>query len=354
VHAEAEIDVEHMNRAVAAAARVRLATSPRPWVGAVVVSQDGAVHEGATDGQSGPHAEVVALREAGPQRARGATLYTTLEPCSHWGRTPPCADAVIEAGVRRVVVACPDPDPKVAGRGLAQLAAAGVEVAVGVGADAVEEQLRPYLHHRRTGRPWVVLKLAATLDGRTAAPDRTSRWITGPEARADAHLLRAASDAVLVGAGTVRDDDPSLTVRDLPAAAAHLARRSDEPLRVVLGRAPAAARVHPCLELAGDLHDVVDELGRRDVVQLLVEGGAIVAGAFHRQRLVDHYVVYLAPALFGGDDALPLFRGRGAATMEGLWRWRTFDVQRLGNDLRVDLRPTDRFDAVRDVSTWQD
>ena len=236
--AGAEVDVEHMNRAVAAAARVRLATSPRPWVGAVVVSEDGAVFEGATDGQRGPHAEVMALRAAGPQRAKGATLYTTLEPCSHWGRTPPCAEAVIEAEVRRVVVACPDPDPKVAGRGLAQLVEAGVKVAVGVGAEDVEEQLRPYLHHRRTGRPWVVLKLAATLDGRTAAPDGTSRWITGPEARADAHLLRAASDAVLVGAGTVRDDDPALTVRDLPPDAAVLPRRPDGPLRVVLGRAP--------------------------------------------------------------------------------------------------------------------
>src|SRR5215213_5151256 len=157
----ADVDAELMSRAVAVAARVRLATSPRPWVGAVLVSPDGAVFEGATDGQRGPHAEVVALRAAGV-RSRGATLYSTLEPCSHWGRTPPCAEAVIDAGVRRVVVGCPDPDPKVAGRGLALLAAASLDVALGVGSAEVEEQLRPYLHHRRTGRPWVVLKLAAT------------------------------------------------------------------------------------------------------------------------------------------------------------------------------------------------
>jgi diaminohydroxyphosphoribosylaminopyrimidine deaminase/5-amino-6-(5-phosphoribosylamino)uracil reductase len=358
----AAIDVKHMAQAMAAAARVRLATSPRPWVGATLVTGDGEVFEGATDGRRGPHAEIVALRAAGPQRSRGATLYSTLEPCSHWGRTPPCAEAVIDAGVRRVVVACPDPDPKVAGRGLARMVAAGVDVTVGVGAEAVEEQLRPYLHHRRTGRPWVVLKLAASLDGRTAAPDRSSRWITGPEARADAHLLRAASDAVLVGAGTVRDDDPALTVRDLPPAAASLPRRPEDPLRVVLGRAPAGARVHPCLEASGDLEDILDELGRRDVVQLLVEGGATVATAFHGRRLVDHYVIYLAPALFGGDDAVPLFRGPGAATMGELWRGRTVGVTRLGADLRVDVRPEDGlvdgvagpFDAVPGAGTWQD
>ncbi len=158
-----------------------------------------------------------------------------------------------------------------------------------------------------------MLKLAASLDGRTAAPDRTSRWITGEAARADAHRLRAESDAVLVGAGTVRADDPELTVR-------HVAGR--DPLRVVLGQAPPGARVHPCVEMDGDLGDVLDDLGARDVLQVLVEGGAGVAGAFHRAGLVDHYVVYLAPVLFGGDDAPGLFSGAGAATMSDVWRGR--------------------------------
>ncbi|MPY93888.1 MAG: bifunctional diaminohydroxyphosphoribosylaminopyrimidine deaminase/5-amino-6-(5-phosphoribosylamino)uracil reductase RibD [Acidimicrobiia bacterium] len=324
-----------MRAAMAAAAPARLATSPRPWVGAAVGGAGGPT--GATDGQAGPHAEVVALGRAGGA-ARGATLYVTLEPCSHWGRTPPCVDAVLASGVRRVVVGTVDPDTKVAGQGIAALRAAGLEVEVGVCRAEVEAQLAPYLHHRRTGRPYVVLKLAASLDGRTAAPDASSRWITGPEARADAHLLRASSDAVLVGAGTVRADDPALTVRDLPAHVAGWPRRPG-PLRVVLGRAPESAAVRPCLELDGPLPGVLDELGRRDVVQVLVEGGATVAAAFHRERLVDRYVVYLAPALFGGDDGAPVFRGPGAASISEVWRGRVVAVERLGGDLRVELAP---------------
>ena len=204
-----------------------------------------------------------------------------------------------------------------------RLRQAGVEVTVGVGADEVAEQLAPYLKHRRTGRPWVVLKLAATLDGRTAAPDGTSRWITGADARADVHRLRSRSDAVLVGAGTVRADDPELTARLDPAPAR-------QPLRVVLGRAPEEAKVHPAVELSGDLGDVLDDLGARGVLQLLVEGGARVAHDFHAAGLVDRYVLYLAPALLGGDDGVPLFSGPGAATVSDLWRGRLVSVDRLG------------------------
>ncbi|MFN8037947.1 MAG: bifunctional diaminohydroxyphosphoribosylaminopyrimidine deaminase/5-amino-6-(5-phosphoribosylamino)uracil reductase RibD [Acidimicrobiales bacterium] len=322
-----------MAEAIAMAAGARRSVSPRPWVGAVVVTDDGRSFRGATTGRTGPHAEVVALEAAGAA-ARGATLYCTLEPCSHHGTTPPCADAVVAAGIRRAVVALEDPDPLVAGQGLARLLDAGIEVTLGVGGDAVTEQLAPYLTHRRTGRPLVVLKLAATLDGRTAAPDGTSQWITGPVAREDAHRLRADSDAVLVGAGTVRTDDPALTVR-LPAGEAD----GVEPLRVVLGRAPEGAKVHPCLELSGDLGGVLDELGRRGVLQVLVEGGAGVAHAVHRAGLVDRYVVYLAPALFGGDDARGLFAGPGAATIADVWRGRIAEVRHLGDDLRVDLLP---------------
>jgi diaminohydroxyphosphoribosylaminopyrimidine deaminase / 5-amino-6-(5-phosphoribosylamino)uracil reductase len=316
-----------MRQAMEIAEGARHDVSPRPWVGAVI---EPGGFRGATDGREGPHAEVVALRHAG-EDARGATLYCTLEPCSHHGKTPPCVDAIIDAGIARVVIGLEDPDPQVRGEGIARLRQAGLAVEVGLGADEVRRQLAPYLKHRETGRPYVVLKLAMTLDGRTAAPDGTSKWLTGEQARADAHELRAESDAVLVGAGTVRSDDPELTVR-LPDAE-HLR----QPLRVVLGQAPPDAKVQPALELTGDLGEVLDELGRREVLQVLVEGGPTVAGAFHRAGLVDRYVVYVAPALFGGDDAMPIFVGPGAASMDDLWRGEIALVSRIGRDVRIDV-----------------
>src|SRR5437764_2471665 len=314
-----------MRRALDLAASVRASTSPNPWVGCVI---DPGGFEGATQPPGGPHAEIVALQQAG-EAARGATLVVTLEPCVHHGRTPPCVDAIIDAGVARVVVGIEDPDPNVRGRGIARLREAGIDVEVGVLADEVRAQLAPYLKHRSTGRPWLVLKLAASVDGRTAAPDGSSQWITGAQARADAHRLRAESDAVIVGAGTVRADDPSLTVR-------HVDGR--DPLRVVLGKAPPDAKVHPAVELEGDLDAVLEELGRRGVVQAIVEGGPTVAGAFHRAGLVDRYVVYVAPALFGGDDGRPLFTGPGASTIDDVWRGRITNVERLGDDLKLELR----------------
>lgn len=321
-----------MRRAIELAASVRATTSPNPWVGAVLVTTAGEEFEGATAPPGGLHAEVAALeaaRAAGADLA-GSTVVCTLEPCSHHGRTPPCADTLVDAGVAHVVVGVEDPDERVAGLGLARLRAAGVAVRTGLLADEVADQLAPYLKQRRTGRPWVVLKLAATLDGRTAAADGTSRWITGPQARADVHQLRAESDAVLVGAGTVRVDDPALTVR-------HVDGR--DPLRVVLGAAPPAAKVHPCLELTGELGAVLDDLGGRDVLQVLVEGGATTAAAFHRAGLVDRYVLYLAPALMGGDDGAPLLSGPGARTIADVWRGRVVDATTLGTDLRIVLAP---------------
>jgi diaminohydroxyphosphoribosylaminopyrimidine deaminase/5-amino-6-(5-phosphoribosylamino)uracil reductase len=216
----------------------------------------------------------------------------------------------------------------VRGAGIARLRDAGLDVEVGTRAAEVAEQLAPYVKHRTTGRPWVVLKLAASLDGRTAAPDGSSRWITGEAARSDAHRLRAESDAVLVGAATVRIDDPSLTVRHVDGP---------DPLRVVLGTAPPGAKVHPCLELGGPLDAVLDELGGKGIVQVLVEGGASVAGDFHRAGLVDRYVVYLAPVLFGGDDARGVFAGPGAVSVDDVWRGRIVSVTPLGDDLRIEL-----------------
>ncbi len=323
-------DTTAMSTAITAAAAVRARTSPNPWVGAVLLSPGGAlIATGATEPPGGRHAEIVALDAAG-DAARGATLVCTLEPCSHHGRTPPCTDAIIASGVERVVVGITDPDQRVAGSGVDALREAGVAVDVGVSAAEVEAQLAPYLHHRRTARPYVVCKLATSADGGTAAPDGSSQWITGEAARRDAHRLRAESDAILVGAGTVRADDPALTVRHV---------EGDDPLRVVLGSAPPDARVHPCLEWSGGLDELLDELGRRGVVQLMVEGGARVIGSFHAAGLVDRWVLYVAPALFAGADATPAIAGATAPTIDDLWRGRFDRVERVGDDVRLEIVP---------------
>ena len=323
-------DRKLMVAAIDAAAAVRTSTAPNPWVGAAI-SLDGAdVHVGATHPPGGVHAEIAAIGAAIDAGAtvRGATLATTLEPCCTTGRTGPCTEAIIDAGIARVLIGTEDPDPQVSGRGIERLRSAGIKVDVGVERAAVEEQLAPYLHHRRTGRPYVIVKLAATVDGRTAAPDGTSQWITTDRARTDGHRLRAESQAILVGAGTVRADDPSLTVRLVEGT---------DPLRVVLGAAPADAAVRPCLEWRGDLPDLLDHLGGDGVLQLMVEGGANTAAQFQAEGLVDRYVVYLAPAMFGGDDARPMFVGNGAPTIDELPRGRFVAVRQLGDDLRLDL-----------------
>lgn len=323
-------EAEAMVRAMELGATARRVAAPNPWVGCVVLDAGGRnVGEGATAAPGGAHAEVAALEAAG-SAAEGGTLIVTLEPCSHQGRTPPCVDPIVEARIKRVVVAVEDPNPVVSGRGLALLRKAGIEVEVGLSSESVHRQLRPYFHHHRAGRPFVILKLAATLDGRIAAPDGSSRWITGAEARTDVHRLRAESDAVLIGAGTVRADDPELTVRDADGP---------DPLRVVLGEIGPDAKVQPALQLSGEPAEVLDELSGRGVLQVLVEGGADVAARFHRAGLVDRYVLYLAPALLGGDDGVALFSGAGAASLQDAWRGRITNVTRLGDDLKVELEP---------------
>ncbi len=322
-----------MELAISAAAGVRATTAPNPWVGCVV-SKDGQQFVGATSRPGGPHAEIVALGKAG-SAARGSTLVTTLEPCAHRGRTGPCTDAIVDAGVGRVVVGIRDPDAAVDGAGVKALGDAGIPVTVGVLESRVAEQLRAYRKHRITGRPYVVLKLAATLDGRIAAPDGSSRWITGPAAREEVHRLRAESDAVLVGAGTVARDDPALTVRlhdELPSGP------SDQPLRVVLTKHLARdARAQPAIAYSGPLDDLLDELGGMGILQLLVEGGARVAYSFHHAGLVDRYVIYIAPVLLGGSDGIPLLEGSGAPSMSQAWRGQWRSVTRVGDDLRVEM-----------------
>ncbi len=309
--------------------RARLHAPPNPWVGALIVNDRGViVGDGHTQAPGESHAEIEALRRAG-DAARGATMVVTLEPCSHVGRTGPCVEAIVEAGVARVVVGLIDPDPRVAGSGIELLKASGVDVEVGIEKDAVAAQLAPYIWQRVTTRPYVVAKIASTLDGVVAMADGTSQWITGPDARRDAHLLRAQSQAVLVGAGTVREDNPRLTAR--------LDDIVIEPLRVVLGQAPLDAKVRPCLELSGDLGLVLDELGRHDVLQVLVEGGPTTTSAFFEAGLVNHVVWYQAAAFAGAMGTLAALKGLSTPTMDALRRGRLLDVRRIGDDIRIDV-----------------
>jgi diaminohydroxyphosphoribosylaminopyrimidine deaminase/5-amino-6-(5-phosphoribosylamino)uracil reductase len=316
-------------------------TSPNPAVGAVVLAADGTpVGEGATAPPGGPHAEVTALAAAG-DRARGGTVVVTLEPCAHHGRTGPCADALIAAGVARVVVAVPEPTELAVG-GAGRLRAAGIEVVEGVEeAEAEAGALAGWLTGVRHGRPYVIWKVAATVDGRVAAADGSSRWITGPEARAAVHRLRAGCDAIVVGSGTVVTDDPQLTVRDTDGRDA-----SRQPLRVVAdrrGRVPATARV---LDAAAPTHvsratnpaDLLAELFDRDVRRVLLEGGPELAAAFLRAGLIDEVVLHLAPKLLGAGPSL--VGDLGIPGIAGALSLEVVDVTRLGGDVAIRMRPT--------------
>jgi diaminohydroxyphosphoribosylaminopyrimidine deaminase/5-amino-6-(5-phosphoribosylamino)uracil reductase len=322
-------DERMMRLAVDTACTARLRSRPNPWVGAVVVAQNGEVFTGATLEPGNAHAEIVALNAAA-HHASGATLFSTLEPCNHTGRTGPCTQAIIDAGVSRVVVGTLDPDSKVSGSGVQHLRNAGLTVDVGVLEQEVKQQLAAYLHHRATGRPFVVLKMASTIDGRIAATDGSSKWITGETARKRVHQLRAESDAIVVGAGTVRADDPSLTVRDADGPS---------PRRIVLGTIDASAKVHPCTQWTGTLPDLLDTLGKEGVVQLLVEGGARVAASFHRERLINQYIMHIAPVIAGGDDAAGVFAGPAASTMADMWRGRIVSTTNLDGDIEIILEP---------------
>jgi diaminohydroxyphosphoribosylaminopyrimidine deaminase/5-amino-6-(5-phosphoribosylamino)uracil reductase len=330
-----------MARARELGLRVLGTTSPNPPVGAVVLDAHGVVvGEGATSAPGGPHAEVHALAQAG-ERARGGTAVVTLEPCAHSGRTGPCADALIAAGIARVVVAVPEPT-ELAGGGADQLRAAGVDVELGVEqAEAAGGALAAWLTAVREQRPHVVWKVATTLDGRVAAADGTSRWITGPEARAEVHRLRAGCDAVLVGSGTALADDPQLTVRDADGRpVAH------QPLRVVLdrrGRVPATARVYdgtaPTLvSTAATPAALLAELYERDVRRVLLEGGPTLAAAFLSAGLVDEAVVHLAPQLLGSGASM--VGDLGIRTITAALHLHVTDVTRLGGDVQIRMRST--------------
>ncbi|TDW66857.1 diaminohydroxyphosphoribosylaminopyrimidine deaminase [Kribbella pratensis] len=332
------MDVAWMRRAVELAAKGVGSTHPNPVVGCVITGPDGhPVGEGFHAVAGGPHAEVEALRMAGA-RARGGTAYVTLEPCNHTGRTGPCADALIEAGIARVVYAVPDPNRTAAG-GADKLASKSIEVVEGVLRDEAEAVNQVWLHSVRTGRPFVTWKFATTLDGRSAAPDRTSKWITGPIARADVHRHRAECDAIAVGTQTVLDDDPELTVRDetdVPAAR--------QPLRVVVGdrEIPPTARVRndraaTLLLPTHDPAEVLRQLDDRQIRHLWLEGGPTLAAAFVRAGLVDEIIAYVAPAVLGSGFAA--VGDLGAESIDHLRRFKLADVSRLGDDVRLTLVP---------------
>lgn len=329
-------DLAHMQRALAAALRGP-AVDPNPRVGAVIVDSSGeVVGVGHHRGAGTSHAEVVALTAAG-SRARGGTAYVTLEPCDHEGRTPPCTRALVAAGISRVVFAQTDPDPQ-AGGGARTLARAGVEVAGGLAEAEAEAVNAVWSWAVRAGRPLVTWKYAAGLDGRVAAGDGTSRWITGGAAREDVHRRRAACGALVIGTGTALVDDPQLTVRD-PSGRQSGAR----PLRVVVGHRPLPETARlldgsaPTLQL--DTHDpaeVLTVLHRRGVRHVWLEGGPVLAAAFLRARLVDEVVAYVAPLLLGaGRSAV---EDIGIHTVSDARRFRLDDVSRFGDDIRLIYR----------------
>lgn len=355
------VDRDFMARALALAERGLYTTTPNPRVGCVIVKDGEIVGEGWHEAAGLPHAEVHALREAGP-RARGAAMYVTLEPCSHHGRTPPCADAVVEAGVGRVFAAMQDPNPAVAGNGFSRLRAAGIDVASGLMEGEARELNIGFISRLTRGRPWVRMKIAATLDGRTALANGRSQWITGEAARRDGHHFRARACAVMTGIGTVKDDDPLLSVRlvDTPRQPLKVlvdSRMEVSPdARVVQGGnlLVVVAREDPAkadaLRARGaqvvaipnpqgktDLPAVLAELANRGVGELHVEAGTRLNGSLLREGCVDELLVYLAPSLIGdsgrGMFSLPEFTELSQQTPLSIR-----DVGRIGEDIRVIAR----------------
>jgi diaminohydroxyphosphoribosylaminopyrimidine deaminase / 5-amino-6-(5-phosphoribosylamino)uracil reductase len=336
-------------------------TSPNPNVGCVIAREGQIIAEGATEPPGGPHAEVVALRHAGAA-ARGATVFVTLEPCAHQGRTGPCADALIEAGVAAVRIALVDPDADVSGRGIEKLRAAGIDVNVGDGEAEAGRSLEGYLKHRTTGLPFVIVKFAATLDGKIAASNGDSRWVAGEAARAWAHSFRTKVDAIICGVNNVLLDDPQLTARPGGVAAER------QPLRIVAdsrGRTPLDAKVlgaggktiiatteaspkewraqvetrgaealvlPPCGDGRVSLEELLRLMGERGVLSLLVEGGGVLHASFFEQRLVDKVHAIIAPKIVGGT-AYPAVAGDGVARMADAITLRDIEITPLGDDV---------------------
>jgi diaminohydroxyphosphoribosylaminopyrimidine deaminase/5-amino-6-(5-phosphoribosylamino)uracil reductase len=367
-----------MRRALELAARGAGQVSPSPLVGCVVARGEEIVGEGYYLAEQVRHAETVALEQAGA-RARGATAYVSLEPHAHHGRTPPCTDALIAAGVKRVVAPCEDPNPLVAGRGFAHLRKAGVEVTVGVHAREAERLNEKYFHYHRARRPFVHLKLAASLDGRIATRTGDSRWITGEESRARVQLLRHEYDAILVGVGTAVADDPSLTDRSgLPrhrplarvvlddelrlSPDSQLARTARETPTLVFASEDADRARSVALESRGvelvklnggarDLRAVLANLYERTLQSVLVEGGATVAGLLLDARLIDKFTFFVAPLVIGGRDARAAIAGEGAARLADTLRLRDVEMTRRGDDVEITGYPRSVAESLGEAAS---
>lgn len=356
-------DHAHMALALRLAERGAYTTAPNPRVGCVIARGEEILGSGWHQRAGSPHAEVFALRQSG-EAARGACAYVTLEPCAHHGRTPPCADALVTAGVARVVIAAEDPFPQVAGRGIAKLRAAGIQVDSGLQREAARELNRGFFSRIERGRPWLRLKLAQSLDGRTALHDGQSQWITGAAARADVQRWRARSSALLTAAGTARADDPRLTVRlpaevdfqpplrvvldarlDALAPGCHLLDGS-VPTLVVHGEAAAVPAAYAAVErLALPLEQgriplprLLQELAARGINEIQVEAGPALAGSLYAAGLVDELLLYVAPLLLG-DAGLPLLRLPLLSDMAARWPLRVVEQRQFGDDWRLLLRP---------------
>jgi diaminohydroxyphosphoribosylaminopyrimidine deaminase / 5-amino-6-(5-phosphoribosylamino)uracil reductase len=354
-------DQEYMAQALALAERGLFTTTPNPRVGCVIVRDGTVVGAGWHERAGEPHAEAIALGEAG-MRAAGSTVYVTLEPCCHHGRTPPCTDSLIAAKVARVVAACEDPNPLVAGQGLARLRAAGVDVCVGLLCDPARELNIGFVSRMTRGRPWVRMKIAATLDGKTALGNGRSQWITGPEARRDGHAYRARACALLTGIGTVRDDDPQLTVRDVATTRQPLRVLVDSRLEVppsarilkggnVLIVAAVEDRVRVAALVAGgaevlsipnaagkvDLGELMAELARRGMNEIHVEAGFKLNGSLVTAGVVDELLIYLAPSLIG-ESGRGMFNLPALTDLARRVPLSIRDVRQIGTELRIIAR----------------
>jgi diaminohydroxyphosphoribosylaminopyrimidine deaminase/5-amino-6-(5-phosphoribosylamino)uracil reductase len=342
-------DEDWMRRALRLAATGRGAVEPNPMVGAVVVRNDRLVGEGGHQAYGGPHAEVHALQAAG-EAARGATLYVTLEPCCHFGKTPPCTQAILAAGITRVVVAMADPFPQVAGGGLDELRRAGVAVTLGICRAEAEALNAAYLTLLRLGRPWIIAKWAMTLDGRIATRTGDSRWISSETSRARVHQRRGQVDGILVGSGTALADDPALTARPpgprratrvildrrgrLPPSAQVVRTARETPTWILSEQPNPAWREAGCEVSSQPLRELFAEMGRRRWTNVLVEGGAGILGALFDAELIDEVEVYVAPCLVGGANARGPVGGIGVARMAEAWRLQPH-VESIDNDILI-------------------